>query len=158
MPSNKQQIQWARIRRNSQEHWITANSWAGADSSNHEVVIIGVARGVARPPPIALQPMKNLLPKRLALFRTRSKIGLWLDRRPWRPFCTLTDLHTDLLVCTVLFSPNIRAQSGAAIAWCNWAPLERDWTPLFQKYLPGSGLDGSFFLDSDYNQSFQQPV
>ena len=36
--SNKQQIQWTRIRRNPQEHWIIGNSSAGADSSNHEVV------------------------------------------------------------------------------------------------------------------------
>ena len=33
-------------------------------------------------PKIALQPMKNLLPKRLLVFSTRSKSGLWLDRRP----------------------------------------------------------------------------
>ena len=36
--SNKQQIQWARIQRNSQEDWIPGNSSAGADSSKHEVV------------------------------------------------------------------------------------------------------------------------
>ena len=36
---NKQQIQRTRIRRNSQEQWITENSLAGADSSKHEVVI-----------------------------------------------------------------------------------------------------------------------
>ena len=34
---NKQQIQWTRIRKNSQKHWITENLYAGADSSNHEV-------------------------------------------------------------------------------------------------------------------------
>ena len=37
--SNKLQIQWTRIQRNSQERWITVNSLAGADSSKHEVVI-----------------------------------------------------------------------------------------------------------------------
>ena len=37
--SNKQQIQWTRIRRNSQEHWISRSSLEGADSSNHKVVI-----------------------------------------------------------------------------------------------------------------------
>ena len=37
---------------------------------------VGLARGAA--PPIALQPMKNLLPKRLVVFSTRSKSGLWL--------------------------------------------------------------------------------
>ena len=36
--SNKQQIQWTRIRKNPQEHWITENSKAGADSSKHDVV------------------------------------------------------------------------------------------------------------------------
>ena len=38
--SNKQQIQWTRIRRNPQEHWIIGNSQAGADFSNHEVVLV----------------------------------------------------------------------------------------------------------------------
>ena len=38
--SNKQQIQWTKIRRNPQEHWIIGNSKAGADSSNHEVVLV----------------------------------------------------------------------------------------------------------------------
>ena len=38
--SNKQQIQWTRIRRNPQEHWIIGNSYAGADSYNHEVVVV----------------------------------------------------------------------------------------------------------------------
>ena len=37
--SNKQQIQWTRIQRNPQEYWIIGNSSAGADSSNHEVVV-----------------------------------------------------------------------------------------------------------------------
>ena len=37
--SNKQQIQWTKLRRNSQELWITGNSKAGADSYNHEIVI-----------------------------------------------------------------------------------------------------------------------
>ena len=37
--SNEQQTQWTRIRRYPQEHWITGNSYTGADSSNHEVVI-----------------------------------------------------------------------------------------------------------------------
>ena len=44
---------------------------------------IGVARrGAQPPPPIALKPMKNFLPKRLVVFSNRSKSGLWLDRRP----------------------------------------------------------------------------
>ena len=38
--SNKQQIQWTRIQRNPQEHWIVKNFKAGADSSNHEVVAV----------------------------------------------------------------------------------------------------------------------
>ena len=38
--SSKQQIQRTRIRKNPQEHWIIGNSWAGADSSNHEVVVV----------------------------------------------------------------------------------------------------------------------
>ena len=36
---NKQQIQWIRIRKNPQELWIIGNSKAGANSSNHKVVI-----------------------------------------------------------------------------------------------------------------------
>ena len=32
-------IEWTRIRRNPKEHWITANSEAGVDSSKHVVVI-----------------------------------------------------------------------------------------------------------------------
>ena len=44
---------------------------------------IGVARGAQRAsPPIALQPMKILLPKRLVVFSIRFKFGFWLDRRP----------------------------------------------------------------------------
>ena len=39
MASNKQQLQWARIRRNSPKRWIIGNPQADADSSNHEVVI-----------------------------------------------------------------------------------------------------------------------
>ena len=39
MASNKQQIQWKRIKRNPLEHWITGNFTAGAGSSNYEVVI-----------------------------------------------------------------------------------------------------------------------
>ena len=38
--SNKQQIQWTRIRKNPEEHWITGNSQAGVDSSKHKVVVI----------------------------------------------------------------------------------------------------------------------
>ena len=37
--SNKKQIQWTRIRTNPQKHWISGISYAGADSSNHEVII-----------------------------------------------------------------------------------------------------------------------
>ena len=36
--SNKRQIQWRKIRRNSQEHWITGNFQADANSSKHELV------------------------------------------------------------------------------------------------------------------------
>ena len=39
MVSTKQQIQWKRIPRYPQEHWIIGNFQAGADSSNNEVVI-----------------------------------------------------------------------------------------------------------------------
>ena len=41
--SNKQQIQWTRIQRNSQKHWITGNSKTGADSSKHEVTAMKYA-------------------------------------------------------------------------------------------------------------------
>ena len=44
--SNQQQIQWTEIWRNSQEHWITGNSLAGADSFNHEVPVVIAMKSV----------------------------------------------------------------------------------------------------------------
>ena len=38
MALNKQQIQWERIQRNPQNHWITGNSQAAANSFNHKAV------------------------------------------------------------------------------------------------------------------------
>ena len=38
--SNKYQIEWTKVRKNPQEHWIIGNSRAGADFSNHEVVVV----------------------------------------------------------------------------------------------------------------------
>ena len=38
MASNKQQIQWTRIRRNLHEHWITGNSLADEDFSKLDVL------------------------------------------------------------------------------------------------------------------------
>ena len=37
--SNKQQIQRTKIQKNPQKHWITGNSQADVNSSNHEAVI-----------------------------------------------------------------------------------------------------------------------
>ena len=44
--SNKQEIQWTRIRRLVLEHWITRNSEVDADSSKHEVLIANLMKSV----------------------------------------------------------------------------------------------------------------